>query len=88
MMGPGSFRSLETETVNIDSTQASTMDSNDFEERKSQSGRSTSGNSTRSKRSDKEQKDNPKMAIFYFVMYTLFSTYNLVSGKFLKSWYP
>lgn len=33
-------------------------------------------------------KDNPKMAIFYFVMYTVFSTYNLIAGKFFRTWYP
>ena len=37
---------------------------------------------------DKEPKDNPKMAIFYFVLYTMFSTYNLISGKFFRTWYP
>ncbi len=33
-------------------------------------------------------KDNPKLAIFYFVMYTVFSTYNLIAGKFFRTWYP
>ena len=33
-------------------------------------------------------KDNPKMAIFYFVLYTIFSTYNLIAGKFFRTWYP
>lgn len=32
--------------------------------------------------------DNPKWAIFYFVMYTVFSTYNLIAGKFFRTWYP
>ena len=32
--------------------------------------------------------DNPKLAIFYFVMYTVFSTYNLIAGKFFRTWYP
>jgi len=32
--------------------------------------------------------DNPKWAIFYFIMYTVFSTYNLIAGKFFRTWYP
>ena len=32
--------------------------------------------------------DSPKKAIFYFVMYTVFSTYNLIAGKFFRTWYP
>jgi len=28
------------------------------------------------------------MAIIYYLLYTLFSTYNLVSGKFFRTWYP
>lgn len=32
--------------------------------------------------------DNPRWAIFYFVLYTIFSTYNLIAGKFFKTWYP
>ena len=32
--------------------------------------------------------DSPKLAIFYFVMYTIFSTYNLIAGKFYRTWYP
>ena len=35
-----------------------------------------------------EKPDNPKWAIFYFVMYTIFSTYNLIAGKFFRMWYP
>lgn len=35
-----------------------------------------------------EKPDNPKWAIFYFVMYTVFSTYNLIAGKFFRTWYP
>jgi len=33
-------------------------------------------------------KDNPKLAIMYYVFYTMFSTYNLISGKFFRLWYP
>ena len=32
--------------------------------------------------------DSPKWAIFYFVFYTIFSTYNLIAGKFFRTWYP
>lgn len=32
--------------------------------------------------------DSPKWAIFYFVLYTIFSTYNLIAGKFFRTWYP
>ena len=32
--------------------------------------------------------DSPKLAIFYFVLYTGFSTYNLIAGKFFRTWYP
>ena len=32
--------------------------------------------------------DNPKLAILYFVLYTIFSTYNLIAGKFFRTWYP
>ena len=32
--------------------------------------------------------DYPKWAIFYFVLYTIFSTYNLIAGKFFRTWYP
>jgi hypothetical protein len=32
--------------------------------------------------------DSPKWAIFYFVLYTFFSTYNLIAGKFFRMWYP
>ena len=35
-----------------------------------------------------EKPDRPKLAIFYFVMYTLVSTYCLIAGKFFKTWYP
>lgn len=28
------------------------------------------------------------MAILYFVFYTIFSTYNLIAGKFFRTWYP
>ena len=27
-------------------------------------------------------------AVFYFVLYTIFSTYNLIAGKFFRMWYP
>lgn len=37
---------------------------------------------------DEAMKDNPKMAILYFVFYTIFSTYNLIAGKFFRTWYP
>ena len=32
--------------------------------------------------------DSPKWAVFYFVLYTIFSTYNLIAGKFFRTWYP
>lgn len=37
---------------------------------------------------DDGTKDNPKLAIMYFVFYTMFSTYNLIAGKFFRTWYP
>ena len=37
---------------------------------------------------EEELPDNPTRAIFYFIMYTIFSTYNLISGKFFRMWYP
>ena len=35
-----------------------------------------------------DKPDNPAKAVFYFVMYTLVSTYCLIAGKFFKTWYP
>ena len=32
--------------------------------------------------------DNPRWGVFYFFLYTLFSTYNLIAGKFFRTWYP
>ena len=35
-----------------------------------------------------EYPDNPKWAVFFFVMYTVCSAYNLVSGKYFRIWHP
>lgn len=37
---------------------------------------------------DNEPPDSPRLAVFYFVLYTVFSTYNLIAGKFFRMWYP
>ena len=43
---------------------------------------------TKSNKTVTERPDNPAKAVFYFVMYTLVSTYCLIAGKFFKTWYP
>ena len=40
------------------------------------------------KKEDEVPADNPKLAILYFVLYTICSTYNLIAGKFFRTWYP
>ena len=42
----------------------------------------------KSTKTNYEKPDNPGKAVFYFVMYTLVSTYCLIAGKFFKTWYP
>ena len=36
----------------------------------------------------RQTNDNPKLAILCFIMYTICSTYNLIAGKFFRTWYP
>ena len=37
---------------------------------------------------EQEKPDRPLVAIFYFILYTIVSTYCLIAGKFFKTWYP